>query len=210
MMTDKPGNLLIISAPSGAGKTSLVKALVEKLPYLNVSISHTTREKRPYEKDGIDYHFVDEESFDSLIKEDEFLEYAEVFGYYYGTSRLWVKQQLQAGRDIILEIDWQGARQVKDQIDKAVGIFILPPSYQVLKSRLEGRGDKDEIVLARMQGARNELKHYSEYDFLMINDDFDTALHELQTIIAAMKHGYHQQQDFYDNFVRQILNDAEK
>jgi guanylate kinase len=190
MMTDKPGNLLIISAPSGAGKTSLVKALVEKLPYLNVSISHTTREKRPYEKDGIDYHFVDEESFDSLIKEDEFLEYAEVFGYYYGTSRLWVKQQLQAGRDIILEIDWQGARQVKDQIDKAVGIFILPPSYQVLKSRLEGRGDKDEIVLARMQGARNELKHYSEYDFLMINDDFDTALHELQTIIAAMKHGY--------------------
>jgi guanylate kinase len=206
---NKHGNLFIISAPSGAGKTSLVKSLIELVPSLYVSISHTTRPRRTYEKDGLDYHFVDKARFKSLAAAGQFLEYAEVFDNYYGTSRAWVEQQMNAGKDIILEIDWQGAQQVRKQIPDSVNIFILPPSYQTLSSRLVGRGDDDDIVERRMRGAKDEISHYREYDFLVINDDFETALKDLKTIIQAMKHGYNQQKDWYDDFVSRLLNDHE-
>jgi guanylate kinase len=174
---------------------------------LYVSISHTTRPKRPYEKDGIDYHFVDQENFLALAEAGQFLEYARVFDNYYGTSRSWVEKLMSEGKDIILEIDWQGAEQVRKQIDNTVNIFILPPSYSALKSRLIGRGDVEENVVRRMQEARSEIIHYRDYDFLVINDDFDTALRELSLIIQAMKHGYTQQKPYYDHFVKQLLND---
>lgn len=206
-MTKKTGNLFVISAPSGAGKTSLVHSLIEMVPMLYVSISHTTRPRRPYEKDGIDYHFVDEQNFLKLVRGGQFLEHAKVFDNYYGTSRSWVEQQMAEGKDIILEIDWQGAEQVRKQIANTVNIFILPPSYQTLKSRLIGRGDDSGVVARRMQDARSEISHYRDYDFLVINDDFDTALRELDTIIRTMKLGYRQQQPFYDNFVNGLLND---
>ena len=206
-MNNKQGNLFIISAPSGAGKTSLVRSLIELVPSLYVSISHTTRTRRAYEKDGSDYHFVDKARFMSLIKAGQFLEYAEVFDNYYGTSRSWVEKQLSAGKDIILEIDWQGAEQVRKQMGNSVNIFILPPSYQTLASRLVGRGDSDDIVDRRMRGARDEISHYREYDFLVVNDNFETALTELRTIIKAMKHGYHQQKGHYDAFVKHLLNE---
>ena len=206
-MTRKSGNLFVISAPSGAGKTSLVHSLIEMVPMLYVSISHTTRSRRPYEKDGIDYHFVDQDQFLALAADGEFLEHAKVFDNYYGTSRIWVEKQMSEGKDIILEIDWQGALQVRKQIANTVNIFILPPSYHTLNSRLIGRGDTPENVVRRMEGARNEIAHYRDYDFLVINDDFDTALRELNTIIRAMKHGYRQQQYYYDHFVKQLLND---
>jgi len=206
-MTRKSGNLFVISAPSGAGKTSLVHSLIEMVPMLYVSISHTTRSRRPYEKDGIDYHFVDQDQFLVLAADGEFLEHAKVFDNYYGTSRIWVEKQMSEGKDIILEIDWQGALQVRKQIENTVNIFILPPSYHMLNSRLIGRGDTPENVVRRMEGARNEIAHYRDYDFLVINDDFDTALRELNTIIRAMKHGYRQQRHYYDHFVKQLLND---
>jgi guanylate kinase len=209
-MTNKSGNLFVISAPSGAGKTSLVHSLLEMAPMLYVSISHTTRAKRPYEKDGIDYHFVDQQSFLDLANSGQFLEYAQVFDNYYGTSRSWVEKQMAEGKDIILEIDWQGAEQVRKQIANTVNIFILPPSYQTLKSRLIGRGDTEDNVARRMQEARNEISHYRDYDFLVINDDFDLALRELLMIIRAMKHGYPQQRPYYDNFVKQLLIDDRK
>lgn len=205
----KRGVLFVISAPSGAGKTSLVKSLIETLPGLHVSISHTTRQGRPYEKDGIDYHFVGQTKFLSMVATGQFLEHAQVFDHHYGTSRAWVEQQLSAGRDIILEIDWQGTLQVKQQIHGAVCIFILPPSCDALESRLADRGDDTAIIKRRMQGARSEISHYHEYDFLVINDVFETALQELKTIIQAMGNGYIQQKGYYDDFVRSLLNDGE-
>ena len=208
-MQNKRGNLVIVSAPSGAGKTSLVRSLVESMPSLYVSISHTTRPKRPYEKDGVDYHFVDRKTFESLARSGQFLEHAEVFGNLYGTSRDWVGKQLAAGKDIILEIDWQGAQQIRRQAANAVNIFILPPSCEVLRSRLSGRGDAPSLIDRRMAGARAEISHYGEYDYLVINDDFDTALGELKAIIRAAKQGYAQQKDYFDGFVAGLLNEAE-
>jgi len=209
-MINKKGNLIVISAPSGAGKTSLVKALIETIPNLYVSISHTTRPKRPYEKDGADYHFVDRSQFLALVEDGKFLEYANVFENYYGTSRDWVESQLSEGKDIILEIDWQGAEQVRKLIATAITIFVLPPSYETLETRLCERGDADEEVTVRMREAKDELSHYREYDFLVINDDFNTALQELNNIIRVMRHGYTQQSHFYDGFVGQMLDDAAK
>lgn len=205
-MKEKRGNLFIISAPSGAGKTSLVKSLLEMMPNLYVSISHTTRHKRAYEMDGVHYHFVDKPKFESLIQTGQFLEYAVVFDNYYGTSKTWVNQQLDEGKDIILEIDWQGAQQVKKLIQDAIKVFILPPSYETLKSRLVGRGDDDDVISHRMDNARNELIHYNEYDFIIINDDFNHALHELKSIVATLKLGYTQQRDYYDDFLDNMLN----
>ncbi|NNE37423.1 MAG: guanylate kinase [Gammaproteobacteria bacterium] len=202
----KRGNLFIISAASGTGKTSLVKSLLEMMPNLYVSISHTTRPKRAYETDGIHYHFLEKDEFESLIKTNQFLEYATVFDNYYGTSKIWVEQQLHEGKDIILEIDWQGAQQVKKLIRDTIKIFILPPSYEALKSRLIGRGDDDEVISHRMDSARNELVHYNEYDFVVINDDFEQALKELKSIVEIMKHGYNQQQEFFDGFLDKLLN----
>jgi guanylate kinase len=180
------GNLFVIAAPSGAGKTSLVKALLERMPELKVSVSHTTRPMRPGEQDGVDYNFVDHDTFRQMIDDNLFLEHAEVFGNFYGTSSQWVEQQLAEGVDVILEIDWQGARRVREQFPQAIGIFILPPSRQALEERLRGRGqDSDEVIATRMQAAVSEISHYGEFDYILVNDDFDTALNELQAIVQT-------------------------
>ena len=159
-MINKRGNLFIISAPSGTGKTSLMKNLLEMMPSLYLSISHTTRAKRPYETDGIHYNFLNKSEFESLANSGQFLEYAQVFDNYYGTSKIWVEEHLAKGKDIILEIDWQGALQVKKKIDNTISIFILPPSYDELKSRLIDRGDDDSLISRRMEGAKIEIVHY--------------------------------------------------
>jgi len=180
------GQLYVISAPSGAGKTSLVKALLESTPNLEVSVSHTTRDIRPGETDGINYHFVDESQFESIRDANGFFEWAQVFGNFYGTSSQAVQEKLGGGIDVILEIDWQGARQVKALVKNAISIFVLPPSTSALRSRLTDRGqDNDEIIEGRMQVARDEIAHYSEADFIVLNDDFETALYDLQSIVRA-------------------------
>jgi len=182
------GTLYIISAPSGAGKTSLVTALVESAPGIAVSVSHTTRAPRPGEQDGVQYHFVDTDTFQQRIKDGDFLEHAQVFDNFYGTSRQAVEQQLAQGMDVILEIDWQGARLVREQMPDYVGIFILPPSVAALQERLSGRGqDDDEVIARRMRDAKSEASHYDEYEYLIINDDFDTALVELRAVFVAQR-----------------------
>lgn len=180
------GILFIVSAPSGAGKTSLVKALLERDPALTLSISCTTRAPRAGERDGIHYHFLDQDRFRREIADGAFLEHAEVFGNLYGTRALDVRDCLDRGRDLVLEIDWQGARQVRERFPGAVGVFVLPPSVQELERRLRGRGtDANEVIAGRMQRARDEMIHYAEYDYLVVNDRFETALQALAAIAAA-------------------------
>ena len=180
------GKLYIIAAPSGAGKTSLVKAMVKSTPHVRVSVSHTTRGIRPTEIDGVNYHFTTVDGFQKMLKDDVFLEHAEVFGNYYGTSRHWVREQLNKGEDVILEIDWQGAQQVRNLMPDAVSIFILPPSLEALRERLIGREtDELTIIERRMSQAVSEMSHYGEFDYLVINDEFDLALRDLQTIIRS-------------------------
>ncbi|MBB3230683.1 guanylate kinase [Halomonas stenophila] len=182
------GTLFIVSAPSGAGKTSLVRELIESLDGIQVSVSHTTRPRRDGEVDGVNYHFVDKAAFESLIERGEFFEHARVFDNYYGTSRRAVQALLAAGQDVILEIDWQGARQVRAQLPDAVSIFILPPSREELEHRLAGRGTDEHAVIAeRMREAVSEMSHHDEYDYLVINDDFTTALRELQSLVIARR-----------------------
>ncbi|MFT5134694.1 MAG: guanylate kinase [Gammaproteobacteria bacterium] len=205
---NKSGTMFIISAPSGAGKTSLVQALLDSFPNLYVSISHTTRQKRPYEKDGIDYHFISEKEFEEMASKNQFLEHAQVFDHNYGTSRLLVEKELAAGKDIILEIEWQGARQVRELLSKVVSIFVFPPSYQTLESRLADRGDGDESILRRMRDAKTEISHYGEYDYLVINDDFEKTSDELKTIIRATEHNYRQHRGYFDQFVTDMLVDS--
>lgn len=184
-MNDK-GTLYVISAPSGAGKTSLVKALLELDAQARVSVSHTTRDMRPGEVDGKDYNFVAMAEFDQMVADQQFLEYAEVFTNKYGTSNIWVQDQLNQGIDVILEIDWQGAQQIRQLVPECRSIFILPPSREELHKRLSGRGtDSDEVVAYRMEQATSEMSHYGEFDYLVINDDFDHALTELQSIFCA-------------------------
>ena len=178
------GTLYTVSAPSGAGKTSLVTALVGNNPELTVSVSHTTRPMRPGEQDGVNYHFVERDTFLAMLGRTEFLEHAEVFGNLYGTSQLWVEEQLAAGTDVILEIDWQGARQVKRLMPATRAVFILPPSRETLKERLTSRGqDDDTVIQRRMAQAEEEMSHYIESDFLVLNLEFDRALAELQAIV---------------------------
>jgi guanylate kinase len=185
-MADIPGILFIVSAPSGAGKTSLLKQLIPADPGLALSVSHTTRAMRPGEEDGVHYHFVSVEDFQRMAGEGGFLEHAQVFDNYYGTAEQGVRAQLAGGQDVVLEIDWQGARQVRERFPEAVSIFIAPPSIEALRERLGGRGtDSDEIIERRMRDAQAELSHYPEYDYLVINDDFDIALGELAAIVAA-------------------------
>ncbi|MCG8427218.1 MAG: guanylate kinase [Chromatiales bacterium] len=182
------GMLYIISAPSGAGKTSLLKALIETEEQIKVSISHTTRAMRPGEVDGVDYHFVDQETFTGMISEGAFLEHAQVFDNYYGTAEAGIRQQLEEGVDVILEIDWQGARQVRQRFPEAISVFILPPTQEALLQRLGSRGqDSDEVIARRMRDARSEMSHYPEYDYLVINDLFDQALEELRAIITSQR-----------------------
>jgi len=178
----------MISAPSGAGKTSLVRKLLELTPDLALSISHTTRPMRPGERDGIDYHFVAVETFQAMVAAGAFLEYAEVFGNFYGTSKHGLQDQLNRGADVVLEIDWQGARQVRTAFPEAAGIFVLPPSREALEQRLRGRGqDSEEVIARRMQQAATEMSHYHEYDYLVINDEFERALGDLQAIVRARR-----------------------
>lgn len=176
----------IVSAPSGAGKTSLVKAVLRRDPNLALAVSYTTRPPRPGEIDGVHYHFVDSAEFDRLIAEGEFLENAEVFGNRYGTAEGALKAQLAEGRDVLLEIDWQGARQVRERFPQAISIFVLPPSLAELEARLRGRGkDSDAVIAGRMAAARAEMSHYHEYDYLIVNDVFMDAIVELACVIDA-------------------------
>ncbi|VAW77208.1 Guanylate kinase [hydrothermal vent metagenome] len=182
------GTLYIISAPSGAGKTSMVKALLERLTDVVVSVSNTTREPRPGEQDGVDYHFTEKAEFERLVETGEFLEYAQVFDNYYGTQRATVEAELEADRDVILEIDWQGARQVASAAPEAVKVFILPPSAAALRERLAARGqDSDEIIERRMRDAISEMSHYAEYQYLIFNDDFDAAVDELRAVFVSRR-----------------------
>jgi len=183
-----PGTLYTISAPSGAGKTSLVTQLVARDPNISVSVSHTTREKRDGERNGIDYHFVDATQFVAMLEQSAFLEHAYVYGNYYGTSERWVAETLATGADVILEIDWQGAAQIRKKISTSVGIFILPPSRQALLERLTGRGRDDrEVIQQRLAMAREDMSHYIEADYLVVNKEFETALGELEAIIRSRR-----------------------
>ncbi|ALM54367.1 guanylate kinase [Halomonas huangheensis] len=180
------GTLFIVSAPSGAGKTSLVRELIESLDGIQVSVSHTTRAMRPGEVDGVNYHFVDVATFEGMVAKGDFFEHARVFDNYYGTSRSAVEALLAAGQDVILEIDWQGARQVREQMDNAVSVFILPPSREELERRLASRGTDDhQVISGRMREAVSEMSHYGEYDFVVINDDFTSAQDELRALVIA-------------------------
>jgi guanylate kinase len=192
---NRQGRLFVITAPSGAGKTSLIDALVRADPSLKLSVSYTTRAPRPGEKDGVDYHFVDEPAFLGMQQRGEFLESAEVHGYRYGTSKKVITEALARGEDLILEIDWQGARQVRGIYPGCVGIFILPPSIEELERRMRSRGqDADAVIRRRLDNARGEMEHAGEFHYAIINKDFDTARQELAAIIQkerAKPHGPH-------------------
>ena len=205
-MTHSTGTLYIISAPSGAGKTSLVKALIDAEPQIRVSVSHTTRAMRPGEENGVNYHFVDRAEFVRLVEHGDFLEQAEVFGNLYGTSQSRLQQTLDEGHDLILEIDWQGAEQVRRQMPEARSIFILPPSQQALRQRLTNRGqDSDAIIEGRMREAVSEMSHYVEYDFLIINDDFAHALDDLKAIFRANRLQQRPQQQHFTQLLSELL-----
>ncbi|MDE0190547.1 MAG: guanylate kinase [Gammaproteobacteria bacterium] len=184
------GHLFVVAAPSGAGKTTLIEELLHEEPSLVVSVSHTTRPKRASETDGIHYHFVDEATFASLRDADEFLEWARVFDHAYGTSRDTVVAKLAAGRDVILEIDWQGAAQIRQRHADAVSIFVLPPSQTALIERLHARGqDRPEVIAKRLQQAVDDMSHHDEFDYLVVNDDFDDAVLRLRRIVQATRDG---------------------
>lgn len=180
------GNLYVIAAPSGTGKTTLVEALIDSLPKITVSISHTTRPKRPNETNGTSYHFVEKAEFENLITHGDFLEYATIFDNYYGTSKSWVNETLAKGIDVILEIDWQGYQQIRQLFPTCIGIFILPPSQEDLKDRLVKRNqDHPEIIKKRLADAKETVSHVTEFNYVVVNDDFISALHDLKTIIEA-------------------------
>lgn len=205
-MTTTLGTLYIISAPSGGGKTSLVNALLAAMPNLEVSISYTTRSPRPGENNHVNYHFVDETNFVELIGQQAFLEHAKVFGNYYGTPRKWVIDKLQAGIDIILEIDWQGAQQIRQLLSESISIFLIPPAWEIIQARLKERAqDNPDIIARRMAAARMELSHYHEYDYLVVNDDFTSALSDLQSIMHARRLRRPLQQQKYANLLAKLL-----
>ena len=180
------GILFIISAPSGAGKTSLVAELLNNMSNIKASISHTTRDRRPGEVDAVNYHFTSREQFMEMIEQNAFLEHAEVFGNFYGTSQQWVADTLASGEDVILEIDWQGAAQVRKLFPESTSIFILPPSKKALRERLHKRAQDDaEVIEKRVAAATEEMSHYVEADFMVVNDDFDTTLQQMMSIVSA-------------------------
>jgi guanylate kinase len=200
------GSLFVIAAASGTGKTSLVKALVESTQGVGVSISHTTRPMRPGETHGVNYHFTAREEFVRLIEEGAFLEHAEVFGNLYGTSKDWVLGELSQDRDVILEIDWQGALQVRRLLPEAVSIFILPPSLETLSHRLNARGqDSADVIAARLKEAQADIAHYAEFNYLVVNDDFDAALIDLQTIVRACRLTFRSQSVRQEALLQRLL-----
>ena len=200
------GTLFTISAPSGAGKTSLVKELLQAVSDLQLSTSHTTRQIRSGEVDGEHYFFTEAAHFKTMVEEGAFLEYAEVFGNYYGTSQAAITEQLADGKDVLLEIDWQGAEQVRQKISDSISIFILPPSLDALEERLQSRGqDSTETINKRMAEAVSEIQHFSDYDFLVINDDFQTALSELITIIRSDRLRLNRQRQHHQSLISQLL-----
>lgn len=200
------GSLFIVTAPSGAGKTSLVRSLLEMDPAVSLSVSYTTRAMRPGEEDGADYHFVSEERFLHMLEEGDFLESAEVHGARYGTSQTLVESLLAEGRDLVLEIDWQGAAQVRSLYPNAIGIFVLPPSLEELARRLHNRAqDSAEVIARRLAAAREEISHVGEFDYVIINDRFETAIHDLLAIIRAQRlrgeKQLRQHQELLQNFI---------
>ena len=201
------GTLFTVSAPSGAGKTSLVNALIEQCEGLLVSVSHTTRPRRPAEVDGVNYNFVSEPAFRAILERGEFLEHARVFDNLYGTSAVWVEEQLRRGHDVILEIDWQGAQQVKRLMPQAKAIFILPPSRDTLLERLRGRGQDDAgIIQKRMDVAVEEMSHYVESDFMVVNANFDRALAELTAIVNSQRLTTPRQQALLADMLKGLLS----
>jgi guanylate kinase len=199
-MTPPPskGVLFIVSAPSGAGKTSLVKALLKNDPAIRLSVSYTTRPPRPGETDGRDYHFIDRPQFETMLTDGEFLEHAEVYGNFYGTSKGSIERDLDAGRDVLLEIDWQGAEQVKQHFPQSASIFILPPTFNALRTRLAGRGqDSEEVIERRLAAAAHDVAHAEAFDYIIVNDDFDHALTDLVAITRSIRHQAPRQLDRY-------------
>lgn len=202
------GNLFLVSAPSGAGKSSLLGAMLPTIEGVSLSVSHTTRAMRPGEENGVHYHFINVAEFEGLVAEGAFLEHAKVFDNYYGTSEAAVRNQLAEGSDVILEIDWQGARQIRDVFADAISVFIAPPSIDALQERLGARGqDSDEIIARRMADARSEMSHFGEYDYLVVNDDFDTAVAELRTVFLAERLKQAKQSEKYASALRGMLGD---
>ncbi|HXF68091.1 MAG TPA: guanylate kinase [Burkholderiales bacterium] len=199
------GTLFIVSAPSGGGKTSLIKALLEAEPALRLSVSYTTRPPRAGEVDGRDYHFVSPAQFERMLEAGEFLESAVIYGHRYGTSQKWIEREFREGRDVLLEIDWQGARQVRRLMPGAVGIFILPPSLEALESRLRSRAqDSAETIARRLAAAREEIGHVSEYDYVIINEDFDRAALDLRSIIRAERLRLSRQLSRHGNLINRM------
>jgi len=200
------GNLYAISAPSGGGKTSLVQRLLTRVDSIQVSVSHTTRPKRSREVDGKDYYFIDEKQFLYMLAENTFIEHAKVFDHYYGTSKNWLEETLRQGIDVVLEIDWQGAAQIRKLIPKTVGIFILPPSRETLESRLRHRGqDSDAVIAGRLNKASEEISHFGEYDYLIVNDDFDRAVQDLTSIVLAERLKTEKQQIKQQDLLKEFI-----
>jgi guanylate kinase len=194
MMSGKRGKLFVIAAPSGAGKTSLVRALMQRRPALRFSISYTTRQQRPNERHSHDYFFVDKPEFERMVAAGEFLEHARVFDNYYGTSRRQVEQLLDASQDVLLEIDWQGAQQIRRALPECRSIFVLPPSREALEQRLRGRGtDSDEVIARRLRDSLADLSHWNEFDYIVVNDDFERATQDLEAIVTGQ--GEHLRRD---------------
>ncbi|MBP7395047.1 MAG: guanylate kinase [Zoogloea sp.] len=203
-----PGTLFIVTAPSGAGKTTLVSGLLDRDPMVRLSVSYTTRAPREGEVDGRHYHFVDVSTFRALRDKGEFLEWAEVHNNYYGTSKAWLEEQTRSGKDILLEIDWQGAQQVRKVFPKAVGVFIMPPSLEELERRLRGRGtDSEDVIARRVLGARGEMRHVAEFDYVIINEDLPAALEDLVAVVRASRLRYANQEARKPEFFHYLEQD---
>lgn len=202
------GTLIIITAPSGAGKTTLVGGLLTRDSQVRLSVSYTTRAPRDGEENGRHYHFVDIDTFRSLRDRGEFLEWAEVHGNYYGTSKAWIREQIEADSDILLEIDWQGAQQVRKSFPEAVGVFVLPPSFEVLEQRLRGRGtDSDDVISRRLLGARGEMRHVGEFDYVILNDVLEDAIGDLVAIVRASRLRYSRQRARHSRYLEFLEQD---